>query len=96
MTLDEYKQWVANEMSQMPVSGWYQSTCVGGSLTITEECFERMKTDPEWENTVLGMVREMYSVNGIMSSKMISSQCRPNRRTIICINYSNPHIFALI
>ena len=74
MTLDEYKQWVANEMSQMPVSGWYQSTCVGGSLTITEECFERMKTDPEWENTVLGMVREMYSVNGIMGSKMIGFQ----------------------
>lgn len=74
MTLDEYKQWVANEMSKMPVSGWYRSTCVGGSLTITEECFERMKTDPEWENTVLGMVRKMYSVNGIMGSKMIGFQ----------------------
>lgn len=74
MTLDEYKQWVANEMSQMPVSVWYQCTCVGGSLTITEECFKRMKTDPEWENTVLGMVREMYSVNGIMGSKMIGFQ----------------------
>ena len=23
MTMDEYKQWVMNEMSQMPVSGWY-------------------------------------------------------------------------
>ena len=33
-----------------------------------------MKTDPEWENTVLGMVREMYSVNGIMGSKMIGFQ----------------------
>ncbi len=74
MTLDEYKKWVANEMSQMPVSGWYQSTCIGGSLTITEECFERMKKDPEWENTVLDMVREMYSVNGIMGSKMIGFQ----------------------
>lgn len=74
MTLDEYKQWVANEMSQMPVSGWYQSTCVGGFLTITEECFERMRTDPEWEKTVLGMVRSMYSTNGIMGSKMIGFQ----------------------
>ena len=27
--MDEYKQWVMNEMSQMPVSGWYRSTCVG-------------------------------------------------------------------
>ena len=58
MTMDEYKQWFMNEMSVMPVSGWYRSTCVGGALTITEECFERMKSDPEWEKTVLGMVRK--------------------------------------
>lgn len=74
MTLDVYKQWVTNKISKMPVSGWYQSTCVGDSLTITDKCFERMKTDPEWEDTVLGMVREMYSVNGIMGSKMIGFQ----------------------
>ncbi len=74
MTMDEYKQWFMNEMSGMPVSGWYRSTCVGGALTITEECFERMKNDPEWEKTVLGMVRKMYSTNGIMGSKMIGYQ----------------------
>ena len=49
MIIDEYKQWFMNEISGMPVSGWYRSTCVGGALTITEECFERMKSDPEWE-----------------------------------------------
>lgn len=74
MTMDEYKQWFMNEMSQMPVSGWYRSTCVGGTLTITEECFERMKNDPEWEKTVLGMVRNMYSSTGLMGSKMIGNQ----------------------
>lgn len=74
MTMDEYKQWFMNEMSKMPVSAWYSSTCVGGALTITEECFERMKNDPEWENTVLGMVRNMYSSSGIMGSKMIGYQ----------------------
>ena len=74
LTMDEYKQWFMNEMSGMPVSGWYRSTCVGGALTITEECFERMKTDPEWEKTVLGMVRKMYSCTGIMGSKMIGYQ----------------------
>jgi len=74
MTMDEYKQWFMNEMSGMPVSGWYRSTCVGGALTITEGCFERMKNDPEWEKTVLDMVRKMYSVNGIMGSKMIGYQ----------------------
>lgn len=74
MTMDEYKQWFMNEMSKMPVSAWYSSTCVGGALKITEECFERMKNDPEWENTVLGMVRNMYSSSGIMGSKMIGYQ----------------------
>ena len=74
MTMDEYKQWFMNEMSKMPVSAWYSSTCVGGALTITEECFERMKNDPEWEKTVLGMVRNMYSSSGLMGSKMIGYQ----------------------
>jgi hypothetical protein len=74
MTMDEYKQWFMNEMSGMPVSGWYRSTCVGGTLTITEECFERMKNDPEWEKTVLGMIRNMYSSTGLMGSKMIGNQ----------------------
>lgn len=74
MTMDEYKQWFMNEMSKMPVSGWYRSTCVGGSLVITERAFEKMKSDPEWENTVMNMVRKMYSTNGIMGSKMIGYQ----------------------
>ncbi|MXP79087.1 hypothetical protein GN277_28415 (plasmid) [Lachnospiraceae bacterium WCA-9-b2] len=80
MTMDEYKQWFMNEMSGMPVSGWYRSTCVGGTLTITEECFERMKNDPEWEKTVLGMVRNMYSSTGLMGSKMIGNQVIGARR----------------
>jgi len=72
--MDEYKQWFMNEMSKMPVSARYQSTCVGGALTITEEAFEKMKGDPEWEKTVMNMVRKMYSTNGIMGSKMIGYQ----------------------
>ena len=74
MTMDEYKQWFMNEISHMPVSGWYSSTCVGGALTITDRAFERMKSDPEWEKTVMNMVRNMYSSNGIMGSKMIGFQ----------------------
>ena len=57
MTMDEYKQWVMNEMSQMPVSGWYRSTCVGGSLIITDEAFEKMKSDPEWEPSCLNVLQ---------------------------------------
>ncbi|MCM1468260.1 MAG: hypothetical protein NC086_08940, partial [Alistipes sp.] len=74
MTMDEYKQWFMNEMSKMPVSAWVRSTIAGGTLTITEECFDRMKNDPEWENTVLNMVRKMYSVNGIMGAKAVGYQ----------------------
>lgn len=74
MTMEEYKQWFLNEMSRIPVSGWYRSTCVGGALIITEECFERMKNDPEWEKTVFDMIRRMYSSGGIMGTKMIGYQ----------------------
>lgn len=89
MTMDEYKQWFMNEMSQMPVSEWVRSTIVGGTLTITEDCFERMKNDPEWENTVLNMVRKMYSVNGIMGTKAIGYQvigASPEQ----CYGYAGP------
>ncbi|WP_192451754.1 DUF6033 family protein [Candidatus Galacturonibacter soehngenii] len=64
MTIDEYKQYFTNEMSKIPVSSYYQNSFTG-SLVITNECFERMKEDPEWEKTVLNMLREMYSVNGL-------------------------------
>ena len=74
MTLEEYKQWFKNEMSKMPVSDWYRSTCVGGSLIITEKAFEKMKKDPGWEKTVTQMIKKMYSGTGISGSKMLGFQ----------------------
>ena len=65
MTLDEYKQWVMNEISQFPVSGWARSTFSSGAIVIKEEAFERMKDDPEYENYVLNRVRSAYSVKGL-------------------------------
>jgi hypothetical protein len=65
MTMDEYKQWVMNEMSQMPVSGWVRSTYSSGATVIKEEAFERMKSDPEYENYVLNRVRSAYSVQSL-------------------------------
>ena len=65
MTLDEYKQWVMNEISQFPVSGWVRSTFSSGAIVIKEEAFERMKNDPEYENYVLNRVRSAYSVKGL-------------------------------
>ena len=37
MTMDEYKQWVMNEMSQMPVSAWVRSTYSSVATVIKEE-----------------------------------------------------------
>lgn len=68
MTLDEYKQWVMNEISQMPVSGWARSTYSSGAIIIKEEAFERMKIDPEYEEYVLNRVRSACSVQGIVWS----------------------------
>lgn len=65
MTLDEYKQWVMNEISKMPVSGWVRSTFSSGAIVIKEEAFERMQSDPEYENYVLNRVRSAYSVQGL-------------------------------
>lgn len=65
MTLDEYKQWVMNEISQMPVSGWVRSTYLSGTITIKEVAFERMKSDPEYEKYVLNRVRSACSVQGL-------------------------------
>ena len=43
-------------------------------MTITEECFERMKNDPECKNTVPDIVRNTDSSSRIMDSNMISYQ----------------------
>ena len=65
MTMDEYKQWVMNEMAQMPVSAWVRSTYSSGATVIKEEAFERMKSDPEYEAYVLNRVRSAYSVSSL-------------------------------
>ena len=73
MSLDEYKQWVMNQISQFPVSGWVRSTFSSGSIVIKEEAFERMKNNPEYENYVLNRVRSAYSVQGLLvGSKMLA------------------------
>lgn len=64
MTMDEYKQYFMNEMSKIPVSSYYRASFTG-SLVIKEKAFEKMKDDPEYEKTVMNMLREMYSVKGL-------------------------------
>lgn len=70
MTLDEYKQWFVHQLSQMPKSGYYVSTFTG-STVIKEEAFERMKSDPEYEQKILQMLRQGFSVTGIWAGRAI-------------------------
>ena len=53
MSLDEYKQWVMNQISQFPVSGWVRSTFSSGSIVIKEEAFERMKNEDVYKRQCL-------------------------------------------
>ena len=74
MTLDEYKQWYRNQVAQMPVSGYVANSYVSTQLIIKDECFERMKNDPQWKETILNMTRDVFGVNGLIGSKSIGFQ----------------------
>ena len=59
MTLDEYKQYIHDKISQIPIhpsqSGWQWS------IEITDEGFEAMKQNPEYEESVLKSIRANFS-----------------------------------
>lgn len=59
MTMEEYKKYIRNTILQIPLhssqSGWVYS------IDITEECYEAMKNDPEYEEYVLGAIRTNFS-----------------------------------
>lgn len=61
MTMEEYKKYIRNTISQIPLhpsqSGWVYS------IEITDECYEAMKNDPEYEKYVLDAVRANFSFN---------------------------------
>ena len=90
MTMDEYKQWVMNEMSQMPVSAWVRSTFSSGATVIKEEAFERMKNDPEYENYVLNRVRSAYSVSSLSAGSNNVSYDVIGASPEECYGYAGP------
>lgn len=59
MTMEEYKQYIHNKISQIPLnpsqSQWQWS------IQITEEGYEAMKNDPEYEAHVLKAIRANFS-----------------------------------
>lgn len=61
MTLDEYKQHICNVVSSLPVSASVRTNC-SGTLILKEEAFVNMKNDPEYEKTIINMLREGFTV----------------------------------
>lgn len=60
MTLDEYKQYICNVVSGLPVSVSRKMNS-SGMLIFKEDAFGHMKEDPEYEKAVVDMLRETYA-----------------------------------
>ncbi len=60
MTMEEYKKYICNVVSGLPVSTGMK-TGASGALIFKEEAFESMKGNPEYEKEVITMLRETYS-----------------------------------
>jgi len=59
MTMEEYKQYIYDKISGLPISD-SQINC-SFSVNITEEGFEAMKNDPEYEEWVLATLQYDFS-----------------------------------
>lgn len=60
MTLDEYKQYICNKVSSLPISH-SRRACSSGVLIFKEEAFESMKNNPDYEDEVMNMLQEDFS-----------------------------------
>ena len=60
MTLDEYKQYLCNRISSLPVSTGMK-VCGSGTLILREGAFESMKENPAYEEAVIGMLGKTYA-----------------------------------
>lgn len=66
MTLDEYKNYIANKISQVPVHPSRALESV--SIHITDEGFKAMQNDPEYEAWVMDCFEHNFGLNDPMIS----------------------------
>lgn len=66
MTLDEYKSYIANKISQVPVHPSRALESV--SIHITDEGFKAMQNDPEYEAWVMDCFEHNFGLNDPMIS----------------------------
>lgn len=59
MTMDEYKEYIYNRISQLPVHPSNMQDYV--SVQISEAGLEKMKTDPEYEQWVLSSIKTNFT-----------------------------------
>lgn len=60
MTLDEYKKYICNEVSGLPVSTSMR-LYGSGTLIFKEEALQSMKDNPKYEEQVLAMLKEEFA-----------------------------------
>ena len=61
MTLEEYKQYIHQKISQIPMHPSQAMSCV--AIHITDKGFEAMKKDPDYEKWVLDTLKANFSFN---------------------------------
>ena len=61
MTLEEYKQYIHDKISQIPISPSQMSSSF--SVHISDAGFEAMKADPEYEKWVLDTLKHDFGFN---------------------------------
>ncbi len=59
MTMEEYKQYIYNRISMLPMHPSHSQDCV--TIKISEKGFEAMKADPEYEEWVIGWLKEDFN-----------------------------------
>ena len=62
MTMEQYKQYIAQKIKQIPMHPSRRNDVI--SLTISEEGYQAMKNDPEYEAWVLDNLRSIWSQPG--------------------------------
>lgn len=74
MSMQEYRQWFKNEVSQIQSEAYARSPYLSDTLVIKEEAFEKMKNEPDWEQEALGRIREHCFGQEIAGTRAIGCQ----------------------
>ena len=72
MTLDEYKEYIYNKISDIPIHP--SKMCDSRSFSISEAGFEAMQNDPEYEKWVMDKISEILSTGFSAGNRMLTGR----------------------